>query len=164
MVGCKIIAAAKMIEETLAVPEYQISTVYSLTLVDTTKENDVHISDYLIENGFAVACEEEQNALVAATPVVEYPDPMPKLSPRPSCAFPSSSTSSLANQFENTSLSSEAASPAVSSRQFDFSSPSIDDLFVYDTNPSKTHTSQKEDLLFVEQSPSIAPVSVSPER
>lgn len=93
--GSKIIAAAKMGEETLAKSEYEITTVYSLTLVDTTNENDVHINDYLIDEGFAVACQEDAFTLqqqsapdaVTESPTVENVQPVP--SPLPTCAFPS---------------------------------------------------------------------------
>lgn len=162
--GCKIIAAAKMIEETLAVPKYDIDTVYSLTLVDTTKENDVHISDYLIENGFAVACEEEQRALVAATPAVEYSDLIPARSPSPTCAFPSSATTSLVHQLENASLSSRAMSPAASPGQFNFSSPSIDDIIVHEKTSVKICTDQIENLALAEQPPYTTSLSAAPER
>ncbi|XP_057371402.1 tudor domain-containing protein 7A-like isoform X2 [Daphnia carinata] len=137
--GCKIIAAAKMIEETLAVPQYGIDTVYSLTLVDTTKENDVHVSDYLIENGFAVACEEEQRALAAATPAVECLDLTPARSPSPTGTFLSSATTSLVHQLENTCLSSRATSPP-------------------------TCTDQIENLALAEQSPYTTSLSAEPER
>ncbi|KAI9564647.1 hypothetical protein GHT06_008388 [Daphnia sinensis] len=157
--GCKIIAAAKMIEEKLAVPQYDIDTVYSLTLVDTTKENDVHISDYLIENGFAAACEEEQRALADATPAIEYSDPILVRSPSPTRAFPSSATTSLVHQLENTSLSSRAMSPAANPEQFNFSSPSIDDIIVHEKNPVKICADQIENLALAEQPPYTACLS-----
>lgn len=153
-----------MIEETLAVPKYDIDTVYSLTLVDTTKENDVHISDYLIENGFAVACEEEQRALVAAAPAVEYSDLIPARSPSPTCAFPSSATTSLVHQLENASLSSRAMSPAVNPGQFNFSSSSIDDIIVHEKTSVKICTDQIENLALAEQPPYTTSLSAAPER
>lgn len=57
-------AAAKMAEEMLPEPVNEIDTVYSLTLVDTTQgEKDIHINDYLIENGFAIPNDEELQKL-----------------------------------------------------------------------------------------------------
>ncbi|XP_046643908.1 uncharacterized protein LOC124329028 [Daphnia pulicaria] len=133
--GCKIIAAAKMIEETLEIPEYEIDTVYSLTLVDTTKENDIHVSDYLIENGFALHCEEEQIAVASANSVYEYSTPSPPAehtgrapSPNPICAFPSSAVNSVTSQLQTTSISITTPTLISNNEHLDFENPSIDEL------------------------------------
>ena len=136
-----------MIEETLAIPEYEIDTVYSLTLVDTTKEKDVHVSDYLIENGFAVPCEEEQNALAAANLISEYSTaesiPSPSVepsatmpSPVPTCAFPSSAVNSITNQLRKTGLSCTVTSQTSNNEKFDVLNTSIDEFIFSESNPT----------------------------
>jgi hypothetical protein len=124
-----------MIEETLEIPEYEIDTVYSLTLVDTTKEKDIHVSDYLIENGFALHCEEEQMAVASANSVYEYSTPSPPAehtgrapSPNPICAFPSSAVNSVTSQLQTTSISITTPTLISNNEHLDFENPSIDEL------------------------------------
>ncbi|EFX88889.1 hypothetical protein DAPPUDRAFT_234144 [Daphnia pulex] len=134
--GCKIIAAAKMIEETLEIPEYEIDTVYSLTLVDTTKEKDIHVSDYLIESGFALPCEEEQIAVASANSIYEYSTPSPSPaehterapSPNPTCAFPSSAVNSVTSQLQTTSISIMTPTLNSNNENLDLENPSIDEV------------------------------------
>jgi hypothetical protein len=125
-----------MIEETLEIPEYEIDTVYSLTLVDTTKEKDIHVSDYLIESGLALPCEEEQIAVASANSVYEYSTPSPSLaehtgrapSPNPTCAFPSSAVNSVTSQLQTTSISITTPTLISNNEHLDFENPSIDEL------------------------------------
>ena len=44
-------------------PVNEIDTVYSLSLVDTTQDQDIHVNDYLIANGFAAYDPEDQAML-----------------------------------------------------------------------------------------------------
>ncbi len=125
-----------MIEETLETPEYEIDTVYSLTLVDTTKEKDIHVSDYLIESGFALHCEEEQINVAYANSVYEHSTPSPSPaentgrapSPHPTCTFPSSAIYSVTSQLQTTSISSATPTMISNNEQLDLVNPSIDEL------------------------------------
>lgn len=102
----------KMIEKKVEVGENESETVYTLALVDTTaKDKDIHVSDHLIENGFAVVDQEETASLHGLVPsVTTSPDennsiPIASPSPLPTCAFPLSASNTLAPQLDNGRLS-----------------------------------------------------------
>ena len=85
----------------------EIESIYTLALVDTNNEDvDIHINDYLIENGFASFDEKETMELRDKMSTIRSPDanctiPVSSPSPLPTCAFPLSASNALAQQLEN---------------------------------------------------------------
>lgn len=80
--------------------------LYALTLVDTTGAKDVHINDYLIDNGFAAPCPKDALFVVqlgSSASVVESPESSPS-QPLPAQTPPLSPSKS--------SLSDKESSPA----------------------------------------------------
>lgn len=92
-----------MAEENITNRDNQNETVYALTLVDTTQDPDVHLNDYLVDNGFAVVNEKDAEATslqllsveesITESSIVESLISVPSPSPLPTCAFPSAASS-----------------------------------------------------------------------
>lgn len=124
VVGSKLIAAAKMTEEIRMIGD-QRTHGYVLSLVDTTRAEDVYISDYLLDTGFAAVDEEEVRACVHldATPGDEPATAIPSAnadststaSTEPTTPFPSTNVTNSAPLTTETAVGqsgSNAANPS----------------------------------------------------